>query len=44
MEIVEYMQVNIRCILIAPALIPPQILERKESISPSSFYGKLQDY
>ena len=31
------MCVNIRCMLIAPA----KILEREESISPSSFYGEL---
>ena len=37
MEAVEYMYVNIWCMLIAPA----KILEREESISPSSFYGEL---
>ena len=36
-ETVEYMCVNIRCMLIAPA----KILECEGSISPSSFYGEL---
>ena len=36
-ETVEYICVNIRCMLVAPA----KILEREGSISPSSFYGEL---
>ena len=40
METVEYMWVNIRGMLMAPAKIP----EREGSISPSSFYGQLPDY
>ena len=40
METVEYMWVNIRCMLIVPA----KILELEGSISPSSFYGQLPDY
>ena len=39
METFEYMWVNIRCMLIAPA----KIAERKGSIT-SSFYGQLPDY
>ena len=40
METVEYVWVNIRCMLIAP----PKILEREENIPPSSFYWELPDY
>ena len=37
METVEYIWVNIRCMLIAPT----KITEYEGSISPSSFYGQL---
>ena len=39
-EIVEYMWVNIRCILIVLVKIP----ECEGSVLPSSFYGQLPDY